>query len=809
MPYTSMYSLLKKEIATFFCSLTGYLVVAVFLIATGLFLFVVPGELNILYGGYATLEPLFGIAPWIYLFLVPAIAMRLIAEEKKQGTLELLLIRPITTLQMVVAKYLAGLALVIISLLPTLIYLFVVWQLGDPVGNIDMGSTLGSYIGLLLLAAVYMALGLFASSLTDNQIVAFVIGVVLCFVFYTGFDSLASVPAIKGVQDLVSMCGISSHYDSISRGVMDSRDVIYFISLTLFFIILTSMVVARGVIKSTRWVALPVALVVVNLIASVVHFRLDLTAEGRFTLAPVTRHYLENMQKDVVIKFYLDGQLNPGFTRLKKAAIEMMDELDESASHKIHHLLVNPSDMNKDDYKKLNDELASQGMGGVPVFETKEDGQKTRTVVFPYIQVNIGDSYAWVNLLENIPGLNSDENLNRSVEDLEYKIVDAMHRVASAEKPRVAFLEGHNELSELDVMEATDALSHYFAVDRGQIGNDAAVLNPYKVVIVAKPADKFNEHEKFVLDQYLMKGGRILWFVDAVNMTLDTLRNAPHTVGLYADFNIEDMLFIYGIRVNPEVVEDINCGMVPISVLQPGEGTKLVPMPWRFSPLLSTNSAHPITRNVSLVKGDFTSYIDTVGEDLQIERIPLLRTSAYTKVDKAPVFASLADIHQKPLQSDFNRHYLDVAMLQQGIFPSVFAHRKIPAGIRNAGQLIKESIPTKMIVVADGDIIRNDVRFRSAEKPTIVPLGYDEISRQTFGNKDFVINAVQYLADDEGWMSLRNRNFTLRLLDKQKLGEGTTDCKVLAVVMPLVLLALLSGGIILWRRRKYGSLLNL
>lgn len=801
-----MYSLFKKEISTFFCSLTGYLVVAVFLVATGIFLWVVPGELNILYGGYATLEPLFGIAPWIYLFLVPAISMRLIAEEKKQGTLELLLIRPLTTLQIVSAKYLAGLTLVVISILPTLVYLLVVWQLGDPVGNVDMGATWGSYIGLLLLAAVYMAIGVFASSITDNQIVAFVTGVALCFVFYTGFDSIASIPAMKSVQDMVSLCGISSHYDSISRGVMDSRDVVYFVSVAAFFIIITSMIISRRSVKWSRWGIVVASLVAVNFIGSKVHFRVDLTSEGRFTLSEISRRYLGNLDKDVVVKLYLDGELNPGFTRLKKAASEMLDELDECANKNIYHLTINPSSMTPKEYEALNNDLAEQGMGGVPVFETKEDGQKTRTVVYPYAEVSLGDKYTWVNLLENIPGLSSDENLNRSVEDIEYKIVDAIRRVESEEKPRVAFLEGHGELDELDVMEATDALSHYFAVDRGRIGNDASILDPYKVIIVAKPADKFSEQEKFVIDQYVMRGGRVMWLVDAVNMTLDTLRNSPHTVGLYADFNIEDMLFVYGVRVNPEVVEDINCGMVPVSVQQPGEGTKLVPMPWHFSPLLSTNTVHPITRNVSLVKGDFTSHIDTVGEGLNMVRIPLLRTSSYTKVDKAPVMASLANIHQKPVQSEYNRSHLDVALLEDGIFPSVFAHRKVPAGIKFNGEIKKESVPTRMIVVADGDIIRNDVRFRDAQNPKIVPLGYDELSRQTFGNKDFIINAVQYLADDEGWMTLRNRNFTLRLLDKKKLGDGTTEWKVLAVAMPLVVLAVVFGGVVVWRRRKYGKL---
>jgi ABC-2 type transport system permease protein len=243
-----MYALFKKEILTFFSSLTGYLVVSVFLIVTGLFLWVIPGDMNILYSGYASLDPLFYLAPWIYLFLVPAITMRLFAEEKKSGTIELLLTRPLTELQIVLAKYLAGFMLVVISLLPTLIYYVAVWQLSSPVGNVDSGATWGSYLGLVFLAGVYVGVGVFASSVTDNQIVSFVIAVVISFLFFYGFDALAMIPSLKKMSDGMAFLGINNHYESISRGVVDSRDVIYFLSIIAVFIYLT-----RLVLTSRKW----------------------------------------------------------------------------------------------------------------------------------------------------------------------------------------------------------------------------------------------------------------------------------------------------------------------------------------------------------------------------------------------------------------------------------------------------------------------------------------------------------------------------------------------------------------------------
>jgi ABC-2 type transport system permease protein len=556
--------------------------------------------------------------------------------------------------------------------------------------------------------------------------------------------------------------------------------------------------------KIVRIAVLLAVVFLVNVVAQQFSFRVDLTSEKRFTLTDITEQFMESVDKNIFVRVYLSGDLNPGFNRLKKSTEEMLQELEVCAASEIVVDIVDPSEVERESVSELNEELATVGLGGVPVFETKEDGQKTRSIVYPYAKVQIADKETWVNLLDNVPGLSSDENLNRSVEGLEYKLVDAMRRLMQSDKPRVAFLEGHGELSEIDVMEATDALSYHFAVDRGAIGDDARILDPYKVVIIAKPADKFTEKEKYVIDQYFMRGGRLLWLVDAVNMTLDTLRNSPHTIGLLSDFNIEDMLFIYGVRINPEVVEDMSCGMVPISVVQ-GEGTRIVPMPWRFSPLLSVNMQSPVTRNVNLVRGDFASYIDTVGENLNITRTPLLRTSRFTKVNATPVFATLANIHEKPQRTEFTRQHLDVALLEEGEFASAFSHRRVPQGLQDVESTVKVSKPTKMIVVADGDIIRNDVRFRNSANPNIIPLGYDEMTRQTFGNKDFIVNAVQYLADDEGWMTLRNRTFSLRLLDKEKIGAGTTHWKVCAVAIPLLVVFLFGIIIVLIRRVKFGK----
>lgn len=801
-----MFELYKKEIATFFSSATGYLVAGVFLVATWLLLWVIPSDLNVIYGGYATLSPLFDVAPWIFLFLVPAVSMRLLAEERKTGTLELLLIRPVGAWRIVGAKYLAGLTLVLLSIAPTLFYVLAVSLLGSPMGNIDAGATAGSYLALILLAASYMAVGIFVSSLTDNQIVAFVGAASLSALAYVGFDMVGSVAPQADWSAMLLDLGIAAHYSSVSRGVVDSRDVFYFLTFSALFYAATVLMLSRQRKAELRTVAIVgAALAIFGFVADVWALRLDLTSEKRYTLADVTDRYVANAKGPVAVKLYLNGELNPGFRRLRRSAVELCEELDYKAGHGVLLMTEDPTELAPDDAKAFQEELAQVGLAGVPVFETKEDGQKTRTVVYPYAKVAMGDRHLWLNLLENIPGQSGEESLNRSVEGLEYKFTEAIARLGRDSVPRVAFLEGHGELDEIDVVDATRALSEHFEVDRGRVGGNPNLLAPYKVVIVAKPTQRFSEADKYALDQYAMHGGRILWLVDAVNMTLDSLRQSSHAVGIASDANLMDQLFVYGVRVRQSVVEDMSCGMVPISVPGQDGRSQVVPMPWLFSPLMATNNACPVTRNLAFVRGDFASPIDTVGEELELRRTPLMRTSAMTRSTEVPVVAQLATIHHKPRPEEFPQRHLTMAILEEGRFRSAFKRRRLPEGAVPHSQGVSElSVPTKMIFVGDGDVIRNDVRFRHSDNPTVVPLGFDEMSRQTFGNKDFIVNAVQYLADDDGLMALRNRSFELRLLDRQKISQGTLSYKLLALLAPLAAIALVGGLLALLRVRLFG-----
>lgn len=543
-----------------------------------------------------------------------------------------------------------------------------------------------------------------------------------------------------------------------------------------------------------------IALVVLFALSSKFYFRWDLTSDKRYTLSTVTKDFMRSLDNDVYVKVYLKGDLNVGFERLSKATFEMLSEVKQYSKKEFYFEAI---DLSKN--PEYLEDLDAFGLDYIPVFETKSDGRKIQTKVYPYAILASGDAEVAITLLENIPGKSGAENLNISVENLEFKIVDAVRKLIIDDTPKVAFLEGHGELDEWDVYETTHELSNYFQVDRGSIDTNPYILDDYDAVIIAKPTKPFSEKDKFILDQYLMRGGSLFWLVDAVNITTDSLQVSSHTVGLAQELNIADMLFRYGVRINPEVVQDMQAAYVPINVADVGEQPQIVPMPWMFHPLLNTNLNHPITRNLNVVRAEFASSIDTVGANVNLHKDILLQTGRYSRRMPTPIYVSMAMINEQPTPEAFNYSRVPVAVAVEGVFQSLYTNRPIPPGVDfNPADLKRESENTKIVVVADGDIIKNEVRFRHSSQPQIGRLGYDEFSGQTFGNKQFVINAINYLSDDKGWMALRNREHTLRLINREMLTESKlAKWRWLNIATPLAILLLIGLWIPIWRRMKY------
>ena len=801
-----MYSLLKKEITSFFGSLTGYVVIFVFLLATGLFLWVFPGNYNITEGGYASLDGLFSLAPWVYLFLVPAITMRLFAEEKRMGTMEVLLTRPLSVYKIVMAKYFAGLILVTISLIPTFIYFYSIYSLGNPIGSIDIGGTLGAYIGLFFLAAIYVAIGLLASSMTDNQIFSFILAMGLSFLAYLGFDLLGAMQLPSAVQQVITSFGINEHYNSISRGVIDSRDLVYFLATITLLLFITSRIIhfhrinLKRELKLGVWVFIGVIAIV--FLSGQLFFRLDMTAEKRYSISPVSKELVKELDKPIDITLYMDGELPAGFRKLQKSIVEKIADYNAYSSHPIHLKIIDPYEIKDTKQRdRLFGELIDKGLLPTDIRQNTEQGTITRRI-FPGVLIYYGDKQSSVNLLKNNPALHSEVNLNNSIETLEYEFTNAFSELINPDKQIVAFLNGHGELNEYATNDMAISLSEKYSV--AQVNAQQLISKDHKIkaLIIANPTQPFAENDKFFIDQYLMNGGRIMWLIDPVMVSLDSLSRGYMTLAFPQSLNLDDQFFKYGIRLNPNLVQDANCLMIPVNTSPEGQPARFEPAPWYFSPLLNPSEKHVISRNINRLKAEFVSSIDTIGKQEQMRKTVILTTSPYSLVSNTPMEVSLASINNPPDRRLFSQPSQPVGVLLEGTFSSVFANRMVSSFGVNASEIKTTSEPTRMIIFSDGSLIANKYRI-SGNEPEFMPLGYDQYSQQTFGNKAFLLNSINYLCDDQGLMELRSRIFKIRLLDKVRLREEKTMGQVVNVLMPLLLIALFGGVYIYIRRRKY------
>ncbi|MDP4210243.1 MAG: gliding motility-associated ABC transporter substrate-binding protein GldG [Bacteroidota bacterium] len=546
-------------------------------------------------------------------------------------------------------------------------------------------------------------------------------------------------------------------------------------------------------------------LFLITFISSRAFFRIDLTSERRYTLSDETKNVLRKLDDVVYIKVYLNGDLPIGFKKLHNGIRETLDEFRVYGRNNIQYEFINPSESNDPKIReKVYADLYQKGLQPINIQARDKEGGASEKIIFPAALITYKGVEIPVSLLSNNVSLTADENLNNSLQTVEYNLIKNIYNLTNKKTDKIAFLEGQGELDEIATGDITRELSNYFSVDRGAINGKPGVLDGYKAIIVAKPSKPFTEQDKLVLDQYLMKGGKILWFVSEVNVNTDSLGKGS-TIGFINNLNIDDLLFTYGVRINPNLVQDVQCNMLPINTATPGSQPSWTPTPWLYYPLLSPIVEHPVTRNLNIIWARFASQIDTVGSNPKVKKTALLKTSTYTRLVNAPLAISLSEVKQTPVRKEFTKSNQAIAILLEGRFSSLYRNRLVRSIIPEAEASYKpESVPTRMIVVADGNMIGNDVRM-TAKGPMVSALGYDKYTRQTFGNKDFIVNAVNYLTDEAGLMSLRSKEFKLRILDKSRIADERLKWQLINTLGPAVLIIILGLFYNFRRKKKYAS----
>ena len=541
-------------------------------------------------------------------------------------------------------------------------------------------------------------------------------------------------------------------------------------------------------------------------IGSLLRLRLDLTEDKRYTLSNPTKKVLAGLKNDIYIQVYLDGDIPIPLKRLKRSVGEILEEFRIASRRKIDYEFINPSE-GKDAKQREAQSQVLENKGLIPIDVKANDAEGGSSVkrIFPGMIFNYNGTEVPVNFLNNSTP-SYEQNILRSVEGLEYEMIQTIATLSSDTIYKVAFIEGHGELPEIETADITMNLAKFFTVDRGTISGKPGILDHYAAIVIAGPEKEFSESDKLVIDQYLMKGGKVMWLFDEVAVNADSLVFGS-TVGIYRPLNIEDQLFSYGARVNPEIVQDIESMILRMKVGKSNTNQQLVAVPWLYYPLLTPASDNPITRNLNRVKGEFTNYIDTVGLDPAVKKKILLSTSKFSRLLSPPLIISLKEAELTPNEKEFNKSNLPVAVLLEGKFTSVFKNRMTGNITDDKNLKIKtESVKTKLIVIADADIIRNDVR-RVGLKETPLPLGQDRYTKQMYGNSDFLINCLNYLVDDNGIMELRSRELKLRLLNTSLIKQGKFRWQLLNIAGP-VLIVILAGFLYNFlRRRTYSGIL--
>ena len=537
-------------------------------------------------------------------------------------------------------------------------------------------------------------------------------------------------------------------------------------------------------------------LVLLNVLSRFVFSRVDMTQEKRFTLSSSSKQLSKDLKDIIFFKIYLDGDLPPGFNRLKNSLKELLDEFRVYSGDNIEYEFIDPS-ASSDEKEKMQLYKQLAGKGLIPTnLEQKDQAGQSQKIIFPGAIVTYRSKEYPLQILKSKMGSSPEQMLNNSIENLEYEISSMLRRITVERGLSVGFLQGQKELPTIRISDASNALSDFYNVDSVNINGALNALKDFSALIIARPDTAFDEKDKFIIDQYIMHGGKVLWLIDRMQINMDSLTASSSNVAVPIDLNIDDMLFKYGVRINTDLLLDLQAAPIPIVTGYVGNQPKQKLFPWYYFPLLQTEGMHPIIYNLNAIKTEFVSSIDTI-ESENVNKTILLTTSKFSRLQMAPARVSLNMLREEPDPKMFNKQNIPVAVLLEGNFTSNYVNR-IPDQIASSSEIDfkKTSELTSMIVISDGDVISNYVN----KKGNIYPLGYDRFTGQNYGNKNFILNCIDYLCGNKAILGLRGKEFKLRLLDAAKT-ENRALIQWINLLLP-AFIVLIFGFIFNFIRKK-------
>lgn len=550
-------------------------------------------------------------------------------------------------------------------------------------------------------------------------------------------------------------------------------------------------------------IVIVVILIAVNIIGKYVFHRFDFTADKRFTLTDKTKKVLKNTDEPVLITVFLNGELPSAFKRLLTSVKDLLSDYKAYSNAELKIVFVDPlAGLNAADQDTVINNLYQHGIEATNLSIKTESGL-TQKLVYPMAMIESDGRELPVKLFQNLDASgNYEDNINRSIENLEYVFTSGIKKVVTGSNPRIGFTEANGEPSDLELYDAIHTLSSSYEVGRVNLNTiDKAGLDKLKMMVIVKPQQAFTEAEKYKINYFVMNGGRVLWSIDQVSAELDSLRDKGSKIVFNKNLNLDDMLFMYGARINYNVIADKNSAEIPVSTGIVGGQSQIQLVPWIYYPILLPDTAASLVKNLDGIKAEFPSTVDTIGVK-GVKKTYVLTTSAFNKVFNVPKLFSLQMVAEQPDPKTFQNPLQSAGVLLEGEFPSVFAGRPLPVQIERAYTNATVSKNSKMVVIGDGDIFKNQV---VAKDNSPLPLGFDRYTQRTYGNKALLLNIADYFTDDDNLIELRNKEVKIRLLDKAKIKLEKTKWQVINIVFPLLLLIFFAIFQHYYRKYKYAK----
>jgi len=540
-------------------------------------------------------------------------------------------------------------------------------------------------------------------------------------------------------------------------------------------------------------------LLAINIFGNYFFKRFDLTKDKRYTLSETTLDIIESVDSPLYVDVFLEGKFPPEFKRLQNETRQLLEEFTAYNSNIIFQF-VNPIEKEEERVDVMK-KFYERGL--MPLSITVEDkGKQSQEVVFPWAVATYGDKSTKVALLKNLMGASTEDKVISSVQHMEFAFADALNKITKTKQKKIAVLRGNGELEDRYIADFLKTVRESYFIGPFTLDSVAKkpietieALQKYDMAIIAKPTEAFSDEEKQVIDQFIVNGGKTLWLVDAVKADMDSLFTNPQILAYPQDLNLTDQLFQYGIRVNGQLVKDEQATTIKLATGQEGSQTQYQEFPWRFSPFIYPASNNPIVKNMEGIKFEFVNPIEILKND--IKKTVLLTSSQYSKPVGTPTPINLDLVTEETQPSDYpNGGLLPVAVLLEGKFKSVYKNRVLPIKDSKFKETNKES---KMIFISDGDVIKNQLDKDGYP----MELGFDKFTNNLYGNKEFLMNCVNYLLDDNGLINIRSKDVDLPLLDKEKVYENYTYAQIITIGLPLAILGLFGFLFTYLRKRKY------